>query len=140
MTRLLAAALLIGSLSAADKPEATSRVYVYDIVPAVRMNPIFCDGVKTAQIRRNRFFALTLPAGEHSFSGRHREQQITLDLEAGKTYYLRLDQVFSYPGAYDKLTRQRAEDAGKVINTLGAIDEKDVFDRARVTLERPAAP
>ena len=122
--------------AAAEQPES-SRVYIYDMSPAVRMNPVFCDGVKVAQIRRNRFFAVNLTPGEHSFSGRRRAEQITLDLAAGKTYYLRLDQVISYPTGYEKLTRQRAEDAGPVINTLGAIEQKDIFDAAHVTLVRP---
>jgi hypothetical protein len=129
-----AVALLV---TAAAAQPATGRVYVYDLTPAVRSNPVWCDGVKTAQLRKNRFFGLNLAAGEHSFSGRHRSEQIILDVEAGKTYYLRLDQIIAYPIVYDKLTRQRAEEAGQIVNTLGAIDPRDIFDSQHVTLERP---
>lgn len=124
---------------AAAEPEL-SRVYVYDLSPAVRSNPVWVDGTKTAQVRRNRFFGLTLAPGEHSFSGRHFSDEITLDLVAGKTYYLSLDQVISYPSAHDKLTRRRAEDAGKIFNQLLPIQDRDIFDRQHVTLERPQEP
>ena len=134
---IMAAMLAAMLAAAAAEPPEMCRVYVYDMSPAVRMNPVWVDGVRTAQLKRNRYFGLNLPAGEHSFSGRRFAEQITLDLVPGKTYYLRLDQVISYPTGYEKLTRQRAEDAAPVINTLGAIESKDIFDTAHVTLERP---
>ena len=138
MTRSLAiAVLLLAGIHAAEAP-GSSRVYIYDVTPAVRSNPVWVDGIKTAQLRRNRFFAVNLPPGEHTFSGRHVQQGITIDTAAGRTYYLRLDQVYSYPSTYDKITRQRAEDAAKIVNTLGAIDDADIFAREHVTLERPA--
>lgn len=144
MTKLLATlAIATSTLAAAE----FSRVYVYDLSPAVGSNPVWVDGAKTAQLRGNRFFGLNLPRGRHSFSGTG-SSKIILEVEPGKTYYLRLDQVFPYPGGppsqpadwYDRLTPQRAEDAGKVFNQLLPIEDRDIFDREHVTLARPEEP
>lgn len=141
MTKLLLIAVLLTGSSEAEP--ATARVYIFTQAPALPSNPVWCDGVKTAQLRPDRFIGLMLAAGRHSFSGNSRSQGITLELTAGGIYYLRLDRVFPYPGGpptqppdwYDKLTP--AADAGKILNTLEATDPKDVFAPEHVTLDRP---
>lgn len=141
MSKLLLAVLVAGSSAA----QPAARVYIFSQAAALPSNPIWCDGVKTAQLRPDRFFALNLPPGRHSFSGRQPSEQIILELTAGETFYLRLDRVFPYPGGppnqpddwYDRLTPASAADAGRIINTLPAIDPKDVFAPEHVTLDRP---
>lgn len=140
---LLTGALLAGG--AAAEP-GTARVYIFAQAPALPSNPLWCDGVRTAQLRPDRFIGLNLSPGRHSFSfsGRRRNDQITIELTAGKTYYLRLDRVFPYAGGppsqsanwYDQLTRLTAQDAGKILNTLEATQPKDIFAPEHVTLDR----
>lgn len=109
----LSVAILTGSLSGQGQ---TARVYVYQTrIPSVRANPIFCDGAEIGKLRHKwSYFVVNLPAGEHTFKGRHQENQIVLDLASGEDYYLRLDQVLTWP-SFEKLVRERSEDGRAMI-------------------------
>ena len=146
MTKLVllasVAALVAGS-SAAES--ATARVYIFADAPELPLNPIWCDGVKVAQLRPDRFFGLNLSPGRHSFSGRQPGEKIILELTAGETFYLRLERIFPYPGGppaqppdwYDRLTPAPAGFARRVLGRLAPADPRDVFDVEHITLERP---
>src|SRR5262249_1728500 len=74
--------LLIGAISAQapstseGKPpqQAPARVFIYQPNRrGFRASPIFCDGLEVASLRHYwTYFVLEVPAGEHSFRGRHK--------------------------------------------------------------------
>jgi len=49
---------------------------------------------------------LEVDAGEHSFRGRHGENEILVDLSPGRDYFIRVDQVW----LGEKLTRESMEE------------------------------
>lgn len=143
MVKLVLGAVLLAGGAAAEP--ATARVYIFADAPELPLNPIWCDAVKVAQLRPDRFFGLNLRPGRHSFSGRQPGEQIILDLTAGEIFYLRLERVFPYPGGpptqppdwYDTLTPAPAAFARLVLGRLSPAEPKDIFAPERVTLDRP---
>lgn len=135
---LLLAAATVAWTQTAPPPPPASRVFIYqERIRGLRGNPIFCDGIEVATLRQRwSYFWLHLPPGEHVLTGRHKENQIVLDVVAGQDYYLRLDQVMSYPGS-EKLVRNSVDDGRRMVESgkLQPINSDDVRDRARVSLK-----
>src|SRR5262249_54501979 len=138
--------LLIGAISAQapstseGKPpqQAPARVFIYQPNRrGFRASPIFCDGLEVASLRHYwTYFVLEVPAGEHSFRGRHKLYELVLELSAGRTYFLSLHQVNSFS---EKLVRESADEGRLIaemvkIGKLHPIDPSEVRDQQRVVL------
>lgn len=123
--------------------EPSSRVFIYqERIRGVRANPIFLDGLEIASLRhRWSYFVLNLEPGEHAITGRHKENELVLEVQAGKDYYVRLDQIMAV-GAGEKLTMPSCQEARTVIQSgkLHPIEPADIRDQRRVVLkiEAPA--
>ena len=110
-----------------------SRLMVYQEVRAIRANPIFLDGVEVASLRtRWSFFVLQLSPGEHSISGRHKDNTVVLQVSPGHDYFIRIgsDLVGEKPLRASCAEVATLMDSGR----LHAIDPRDVRDTARVSL------
>ncbi|UII75847.1 DUF2846 domain-containing protein [Flagellimonas sp. HMM57] len=71
-------------------PIQNARVYVYRPANLVGFAWVFnlkLNGEKYAKIRNGKYFVLSLKPGKTTFGIKKKE--VTIDLEAGKTYYLR---------------------------------------------------
>jgi hypothetical protein len=148
LAALLLFPFLVAPLTRAQQPAApisppsTARVYIYQgRFRAARANPIWCDGIEVAQLRQRwSYFLLQLPSGEHSYRGRHTENELILDLASGQDYYLRLDQVMEWPGG-EKLVRERAEDGRALVGSgkLHPVAPNDILDRSRAMDHSPVS-
>jgi hypothetical protein len=131
-TRLLAGT---PSASVPASPDAPSQVFIYqERIRGLRANPIFVDGIQVASLRKRwSYFVMQLRAGEHAFYGRHKDQELVLDLKPGEVCYLRLDQVMTYPG-YEKLVRTSIAEGQLAASSrkLEPIEPSDVLDHFRV--------
>lgn len=123
--------------SAPASPVPPARVYIYQLkIRGARANPIWCDEIQVARLRQRwSYFVVQIQPGEHSFRGRHKENELVLDVLPGQDYYLRLDQIMTYPGA-DKLVRERTEEGQATIRSgkLRLVDSNDILDRNRVAV------
>jgi hypothetical protein len=126
--------------AAPTSPASTARVYIYQgRFRAARANPIWCDGIEVAQLRQRwSYFLLELPPGDHSFRGRHKENELVLDLAPDQDYYLRLDQVMELPGG-EKLVRERTEDGRALMGSgkVHPVAPDDILDRSRAVNHPP---
>lgn len=137
MKRLSSSLLPLVLVAAGWSAGSHSRVFVYqERIRGVRANPVFVDGVEVASLRQRwSYFVLDLAPGEHAISGRHKENELVLEAQAGKDYYVRLDQIMAV-GAGEKLTMPSCLEVRAVIDSgkLHPIEPADVRDHARVSL------
>jgi hypothetical protein len=98
LTIFAAALVLTTSLSirtqSTPSKEATIFVYMpHHSATTWRFSgKFYVDEKKTAEISKNRYFVLHLPAGSHSFYVRDKKLGgLNLDLAEGVTYYLRIN-------------------------------------------------
>jgi hypothetical protein len=138
--QLLLCTLLTTSLAQSQAPPTTpkARVFIYQTkLRTTRANPIFCDGLQVASLRhRWSYFVLQVDAGEHVFRGRHKENEIVIDLSPGHDYFLRVDQLTNGWIPYEKLVRETTEQ-GHLMATSGKlhpIEPGDVNDQSKVSL------
>ena len=121
--------------------QSHSRVFIYqERIRGARANPIFLDGVQVASLRQRwSYFVLDLAPGEHALAGRHKENELVLQVEAGRDYYVRLNQIMAV-GAGEKLTMPSCREVRTVIESgkLHPIEPADVRDQSKVSLKMPA--
>ena len=89
MNRLAAIVVTI-LFSVALSAQDTAKVVFYRyraLKGSGRRTTINVDGKRVCSLVNGRFFEITLPAGEHEFSGPDKAKGGKLTLEAGKTYY-----------------------------------------------------
>lgn len=83
---LVATVLLSIALSAQE----TAKVVFYRYRAfrgSITHTTINVDGKRVCSLANGRFFEITLPVGEHTFTGPNKTKGARLNLEAGKTYY-----------------------------------------------------
>jgi Protein of unknown function (DUF2846) len=90
--RLIPLALLAcAGLSAADD---TATVYLYRLRmfqnSAWKMT-LWLDGERLANLQNGRYFVVKLPPGKHVLSDKNPDNNIDLNVESGRTYYMRLE-------------------------------------------------
>ena len=138
MKRLSLLALVLVAWGA-ENPASQARVLIYqDHLRGFRANPIFFDGVEVASLRQRwSYFVLQTSPGEHVIAGRHKEHELVLNFVPGKDYYVRLDEIRSYPGFYEKLTQASCVEVRSVVDSgkLHPILPTDVRDSGRVSLK-----
>ena len=91
-TRLIPLFLLVcAGLSAADD---TATVYLYRLRmfqnSAWKMT-LWLDGERLANLQNGRYFVVKLPPGKHVLSDKKPDNNIDLNVESGRTYYMRLE-------------------------------------------------
>ncbi len=77
-----------------DTPAAGATVYVYRMREsyAMALKPsVFCDGKQLLRMRNGRFAKFSVPAGEHTITSTFEGNGLSVTLEPGKTYYIRLE-------------------------------------------------
>jgi len=125
--------ILAGGSWAGDATSA--RIFIWqERIRGLRANPVFVDGVEVASLRKRwTYFVVEVPAGEHTFNGRHKENELVLQLKPGEDCYLRLDQILTVPGG-EKLVRTSAAEVKLVRDSgkLQPVSPDDVRDYARV--------
>jgi hypothetical protein len=95
---LLPVACFIASAQPSDVPaqttDAKGRVYVYryEAFQGEVLRPsIYVDEQDVARIQNGRGVILALEPGQHTLRSNDKQSQITLDVKAGRAYYIRLD-------------------------------------------------
>jgi hypothetical protein len=87
-----------------------SLVFIYWIEGGFRGTfPIYCDEIEVAQIKRRYFFKIKLEPGRHTFRS-DKGQPLSIDLEAGRIYYLAVKESFQFP----KMRGTIVKDEGRV--------------------------
>ena len=107
MQRWIASLLFLASVAAVGQSPTTGRVVFYrpklaavDKSSFLGGGPVWIDGQKFAQLDGDHFIAADLAAGHHVFRASDKKIPIAIDVEAGKTYYLR--QEMRYGPAFPK--------------------------------------
>jgi hypothetical protein len=90
MTRIVLLVLLFIGFA---RPQELGRIFVYAQweAPVRSWNPIFCDGVVVAKIKRGTFFALNVTPGRHLLARKNGAPTI-VNMKAGTEMFVRLDQ------------------------------------------------
>jgi hypothetical protein len=91
---------------------------------------VFCDGKKLAELDGGRYFVLRLPPGEYSFHSKNKKNGgVLLNVEEGKTYYLRLEMEHTgYFLKFSGISVVQPEQGAFTIKQLRAIPRKYVKD------------
>lgn len=131
------ALLLILALSLTIQQKAataTATIYVYQ-TPHARMlkraaPDVFCNGAKLAELDGGRYFVLHLPPGEYAFHSKNRKNGgAQLNVEAGETYYLRLEMEHTgYFLKFSGISVVQSEQGAFTVKQLRPIQEKYVKD------------
>jgi len=142
MKHLLFALILLTSFAVrAQTPNAqTATVYFYMPHHAWTTwrfsGKVYVDEKRTAEISKNRYFVLRLPAGKHSFYVREKKfGGLELDLVAGETYYLRVN--LDEGGSRIKfrgVSSVPKEEAEFLIKEIQPIKQGDIYDRTFVDM------
>lgn len=87
-----AGGLLLAQAPAAAKPEATLHIYRPRLDVGKATHPtVSCDAFAIARIQNGRVYTMKISPGRHSFTVGEKTATITIDVEPGKEYFLRLD-------------------------------------------------
>jgi hypothetical protein len=78
--------------TAESKPKATVYVYRQGVFFGCGLRPsIWCDEVRLARISCGKYFIAEVDPGLHTFRSDDETSRVSLEFEAGKTYFLRAD-------------------------------------------------
>ena len=86
---LLVFILLCASVYPQQTNQATA-VFIYSTESIGVHGPGFVDGVEVASLKANHYLKMEIPAGEHTFASKRKEEGADCILEPGKTYYFRI--------------------------------------------------
>jgi hypothetical protein len=130
MKSLLIALFSLALLQGADGNTAKVYVYRYKQFVGKALRPsIFCDEREAARVQNGRYVPLLLPAGKHSFRSTDKQSEIELELEAGRTYYIRLDIATGFWKGHGRLSLLAPEQGKPEVNKTRLIDQGMVIDR-----------
>jgi len=105
---LLVVVLFCASAHPQQTNQATAVFIFPSTLPFSIHAPIFVDGVEVASLKPNNYLKMKIPAGEHTFASKRKEEGADRILEAGKIYYFRirtpliLEPVSAEVGVYDE--------------------------------------
>jgi hypothetical protein len=127
MRLILIVALAVVAL-AQVQPKATVHIYRYRLSVGQAARPtVACDDFPVARILNGRVYTMQVSAGRHAFTIGAKPIGLTVDIEPGKEYFVRLD----YPP--NTLTRidpaavlVPPEQGGAEIQKLRPLDKWDV--------------
>ena len=78
--------------AAAVKPESTLHIYRLRLDVGKAAHPtVSCDAFAIARIQNGRVYTMMISAGRHVFTVGEKTAAITIDVEPGKEYFLRVD-------------------------------------------------
>jgi hypothetical protein len=97
---------------------------------------VWIDGVKAVIIDPRRRAVAELPEGKHEFRSNSKSDLIVINLEAGKTYYLR--QGYGYPSAWIRniVTQVDADTGEAQSRDMKLVDRASVLDHHLITEPR----
>ena len=87
---LLVFILLCASANPQQTNQATAVFILTTDMPMFVHGPVFVDGVEVASLKVNHYLKMEIPAGEHTFASKRKEEGADCILEAGKTYHFRI--------------------------------------------------
>src|SRR5580658_6377808 len=88
----LALTLIVTSSGLAWAPQATVHIYRYRLSTDQAARPtVACDDFPVARILNGRVHTMQVSAGRHAFTIGAKPIGLTVDIESGKEYFVRLD-------------------------------------------------
>jgi hypothetical protein len=125
---LLFAALFFASVGVAAQQAEKGTVILYRMTRATASVGIWIDGKEAVTLDYRSRAVAQLPPGKHEFRSNTGNYSVVLDIEAGKTYYLR--EEYGY-GKYlePKILLQVSEEIGRTQNLkTKPVDAKNIID------------
>jgi hypothetical protein len=88
----VALSLMLVSSGLAWAPQATVHIYRYRLSVGQAARPtVACDDFPVARILNGRVYTMQVSAGRHAFTIDAKPIGLTVDIEPGKDYFVRLD-------------------------------------------------
>ncbi|MGC9292615.1 MAG: DUF2846 domain-containing protein [Acidobacteriaceae bacterium] len=141
---LIAFVLCVSSISFAADAGRLAHVYFYreHAYKGSALKPsVFCDDTQLARMENGRYFSINVPAGEHTFYAngpKDRQSGENIDLESGKSYYLRLSLDWGLWKGHGRLTQIAPEEAQKAIHKLKPMEREKIMEDT-YPIYRPSA-
>jgi Protein of unknown function (DUF2846) len=139
-----------GAEQAQNQPGHPGMVYFYftgvDMPGVIMMGTpaieIYCDQQLVAKLKKDRFFAINVEPGRHTFASKSmrtstKETEIELDVKSGQVSFIRIDVVIkSFKGSgYLKVVEE--EEGRLAVSRLKPLEASDVRDQSRVVTVKP---
>ena len=128
-----------------EKRHGNPVVTVYHLSNPPGDKPKFyCGEAEVARLQSGTQFRLTLPTGRYWFRSNNKKNVVSLTLEEGGEYYLRVDSVMisgnrQNPG-FSQVLHLRDHDIGEIeASEQAPLDPKNIKDISRIDLTRLAA-
>src|SRR5690242_1621353 len=105
----------------ADAKADQAHVFVYRKGKTARaIKPsVYCDDKEVALMYNGHYFTLVLPPGKHTIASSKDTKTVSLDLQAGDTYYLKVGPAWST--GFRTLFGVEQVEAGKALKELGGL-------------------
>ncbi|HEX7722919.1 MAG TPA: DUF2846 domain-containing protein [Pyrinomonadaceae bacterium] len=118
------------------------RVYFYRYKQFIgyRVKPsVYCDESQLARIENGRFFITKVAPGKHTFRSNDKQSGLELDIQAGHTYYIRVEIVDGFLKQYGRLVLMSNEQGAYEISKLKPLSAASIKDRTRVTVDETSS-
>ena len=106
----------------------------YQVKPSV-----YCDERQLARMENGRFFITKVVPGKHTFRSNDKQSGLELDIQAGHTYYIRVEIVDGFLKQYGRLVLMSNEQGAYEVNKLKPLSAASIKDRARVTVDEASS-
>lgn len=116
----------------AESLDAFAKVYIYRegrFIGSALKPDIFADGVELVSIPDGTYYAGLFPPGEHAIELYDRKSGAKLVMEAGKSYYFRVEIV---PGVWKggaRITMMQPEQGSYEVQKLREVDAADIHNK-----------
>lgn len=142
---LFVAAFFVGTLAMAEQAatpqtsesgdKATLYVYRYKQFVGKALSPsVYCDEAELARMVNGRYFTVKLDPGKHSFRSNDKQSGIDLNMESGKSYFVRLEIATGFLKGHGRLTLMAGEQAAYELKQLKPLDDDKVVDKGKVSV------
>ena len=110
-----------------------ATVYIYRLKQGMgrALRPtVMLDGKDLVNVGNGRLYTGYFKPGTYKFEMDDKKSSATLDLEAGKTYYLRVDIVSGFWKGGGRLTHMTRDHGAAEIQRLEPVPEKEIEDKS----------
>lgn len=153
LSHAIVGVLLLASCASAQQPasqpvaassgtdsHATVYVYRYKQFVGKALSPsVYCDENELARMENGRYFAVTLPAGQHVFRSNDKQAGVNVDLKPGEKYYIRVEIAAGFMKGHGRLVLVAPEQGSYEIKNLKPLDSDKVKDTEHVSVAEAQA-
>jgi hypothetical protein len=139
---LVLLALLLLFMSQTQAPESAT-VYFYRVEEVSKLGSrkveVKLDGKPLLSMPEDNFIAFKLPPGKYGLRMRQKQSEILLNVEAGKTYFVRVSQVEAGFGFNQSITLMPNDQAAYQMRDMKPLESKNIKNKdLEVVREKPA--